>query len=199
MVPKTCSIEECTGPTVGRGWCRRHYNLWHRRGTPAEPVAPTAIERFHKAYAKSPSPYGLPAPCWIWKLSASWDYPQFKVDGHQVKGHKFSYQYHHGEIPEGYVVRHKCDRPLCVNPDHLELGTHSDNAQDRTRRNRTRAKKIEQHQVEEIRVLIDQGHMTLVAIADHYGVTPGMIGHIKHGRMRLRPTRPILHRELIAK
>jgi hypothetical protein len=36
------------------------------------------------------------------------------------------------------VVRHKCDRPGCVNIDHLETGTYSDNNQDAVRRGRWR-------------------------------------------------------------
>lgn len=37
---------------------------------------------------------------------------------------------------ESKVVRHKCDNPRCINPEHLELGTHTDNMLDMTSRNR---------------------------------------------------------------
>jgi hypothetical protein len=37
---------------------------------------------------------------------------------------------------KGIVVRHKCDNPRCINPEHLELGTHKDNMQDMTARAR---------------------------------------------------------------
>lgn len=39
-----------------------------------------------------------------------------------------------GELPE--VVRHKCDNPRCINPEHLEGGTQKDNMQDCIKRNR---------------------------------------------------------------
>lgn len=41
-----------------------------------------------------------------------------------------------GEIPDGLLVRHKCDNRLCVNPEHLELGTIQDNVNDREIRGR---------------------------------------------------------------
>lgn len=43
-----------------------------------------------------------------------------------------------GDVPRGMVVRHKCDQALCVNPDHLEIGTQRDNVQDMLDRGRHR-------------------------------------------------------------
>lgn len=36
-------------------------------------------------------------------------------------------------VPPGLVVRHKCDVKLCIDPEHLEIGTYQDNSDDRKR------------------------------------------------------------------
>ena len=70
--------------------------------------------------------YGLGyATAWI-KLPCGTKKPTTK--------HRKVYYEATGELPE--VVRHKCDNPRCVNPEHLEGGTQKDNMQDCVQRGR---------------------------------------------------------------
>ena len=52
--------------------------------------------------------------------------------------HRVAYRLFRGEIPEGQHVLHRCDTPLCANPDHMFLGSRVDNMQDCSAKGRWR-------------------------------------------------------------
>ena len=63
-------------------------------------------------------------------------YAQIGYGGKTWVHHRLVWTLEHGEIPEGMMVLHRCDNPPCINIDHLFLGTHQDNMDDRRRKGR---------------------------------------------------------------
>jgi len=68
--------------------------------------------------------------CWLWMgaLSANGYGVARLQNGKQTSAHRVAYFIETGRLPE--VVRHTCDNPRCVNPEHLRGGTQADNMQD---------------------------------------------------------------------
>lgn len=125
--------------------------------------------------------------CWLWHGTRGISgHGQVRHNGRPDLAHRVSYMIHKGPIPEGMVVRHKCDNPPCVNPYHLELGSAADNMRDKMIRNR-QAKgesqgfaKFTNETVKEARRLRAEG-WTYLQLEKHFGVSRQTISHACRG------------------
>jgi hypothetical protein len=77
--------------------------------------------------------------CWQWTANKNnKGYGMIYWEKHMKKmlAHRAMWEMTNGEIPAGLHVLHRCDNPSCVNPDHLFLGTHRENMQDKLAKGR---------------------------------------------------------------
>jgi hypothetical protein len=135
--------------------------------------------------------------CWIWTgTHDAHGYGVFRSGGVFHLAHRYSYELHYGHIDKGMSVCHHCDNPICVNPEHLFLGTQADNSYDMIAKGRNNISgllvdrrgenhlmaKLTEEQVHEIRTLLATGEAHS-AIAKRYGVSRPTITAIKAGRI----------------
>lgn len=129
---------------AGCGW--DHLVIPSNQGAKSEPISvscyahrvrprPTVAQRFWaKVDVRGPD------ECWEWTASLDQHgYGKFGIEsGLCERAHRFAWALTRGPIGRGLWVLHSCDRRQCVNPAHLRLGNHADNARDRQGRGRAR-------------------------------------------------------------
>jgi hypothetical protein len=112
-------------------------------------------------------------------------YPEIMINRVTKKIHRHIFEECFGEIPAGLVIRHKCDNPFCINPEHLETGTHADNVRDQIKRHRhakgsrKALSKLIEHDIVIIRRMSDMGY-TNRSISKIFNVDETVISEIKN-------------------
>jgi len=134
--------------------------------------------RFWYRVQKSSEPNG----CWMWTGRVGTNgYGLFRIKPspkQPASAHRVSYEMKHGPIPQGFCVLHACDKPLCVNPSHLFLGTQADNMRDMANKGRSAKAPLSESQVLELRAKHATGKYRRVELADEYGISPTAVRYI---------------------
>lgn len=137
--------------------------------------------------------------CWEWQASGDrWGYGQIKHQGVMRLAHRVSWEMHHGAIPEGMQVCHRCDNRKCVRPDHLFLGTQRENVKDMHAKGRQGvsqgqrlSKANEKRRMEGVKLTVESVRGiradkargdTVAAISEKYGVNHMTIWKVTTGR-----------------
>lgn len=190
---KTCSVPECDSAHYGLGFCRKHYMRVRTHGNPSVDgrVKRTDLSvRFWEKVSKS-------SGCWEWTgCKGKKGYGEIGIGGKRgtAFAHRVSYELHHGAIPDGMHILHKCDNPSCVRPDHLFAGTHTDNMRDMWAKERGRCDgagrvgsangnhRLTEAQVTDILEQLGDGKSRR-SIGNQYGVSKTLIGLIAKGKV----------------
>lgn len=191
---RTCAVEGCGRSVFTRSWCSAHYNRWLRNGD-VEASRPVGVKAAGGPEASFWAKVNKTEACWLWTAAQLSRYGVFSVrtpNGTKtVRAHRYAYELAYGSIPDGLLVCHRCDTPLCVRPDHLFLGTQSDNVKDMhskgrggeadVKGERNGQAKVTAEDVRQIRTRFAAGESP-TAIAREYGLTPPSVYDIAKRR-----------------
>ena len=184
-----CSVGGCDRAACRREWCHAHYKRWQRYGDPLyggtvkeyRPRGLTEAEAFAWFMPGDP-PEGC---CWDWTGATNDNgYGIIPGTGGNTLATRAAYRIYHGEIPEeALCVLHWCDRPICVQPAHLHLGTRPDNTREMVERDRHAPgerhpnAKLTDADVKVIR----SSSRTLAALAADLGVSMQTVSRVRRG------------------
>ena len=111
-------------------------------------------------------------------------YHQLRYQGKRNKAHRLVYELNNGPLTSEQVVRHKCDNSSCINPDHLEIGTHADNVLDRVSRGRsakgTRSGKAKLSEDDVVKIRLSP--LSPTELSRIYSVGPEYITKVRKGK-----------------
>ncbi len=154
---------------------------YSHKGMPRRYVGPGHSRRL------SPNTYseeerGYHTPCWVWQRSLStFGYGKLWEEGRLQPAHRVYYERKYGSVPQGLELDHLCT-PFggpknCVNPDHVEPVTHTENIR------RGRKIKLSLEKARQIRYLHCNSHLTNRQIGEIFDVSDTLISNVVQGKI----------------
>jgi hypothetical protein len=123
-----------------------------------------------------------PDECWLWQAwTYFYGYGTFDWKGKKTGANRIAWELLRGPIPEGMEVCHACDVTACCNPNHLFLGTKSDNMRDMHSKGRHPNDRFKADDVRAIRAALANG-VTQKDLAEKYKCNAALISMIKTGK-----------------
>lgn len=170
---QTCSVPGCNKPATSLGMCKKHYTRFSRYGhTDKQSFQGESLEKKLSRFTVNEK-----TNCWEWTGNKSNSgYGTFAHEGKKLYAHRESFKFHNGPIKKCLYVLHKCDNKLCMNPDHLFVGSAKDNSEDMMKKGRQakgadRQPKLTKSQVLELRTLSESRKLSAPALARKFSVS----------------------------
>jgi hypothetical protein len=159
----------------GKKYCSRECGYTREHHAPQRPLE----DRFWEKVQKSND-------CWLWASAINnKGYGDFHIGyGKHKLAHRVAYELTYGDLPPNTILRHTCDNPKCVRPDHLIPGTMTDNQHDMAIKGRSchgsksYFAKLNETTVLAIRSDPDIGILPQWRIAEKYGISRATISNI---------------------
>lgn len=192
LATMVCSYDGCGESVEANKLCVTHYHRqWRHKQSlhpderlvayPKETLAESALRFWQRVQLTADD-----TRCWLLSGQNLQRYGSHSFDGEAWYAHHFAWFITHG-YRSAMCLRHSCDTPRCVNPNHLSEGTHADNMHDKVLRGRqphgeqVEQSKLTENDVRYIRQLLQNG-VNLKTIAQRFPVSSVAIGDIKRGK-----------------
>lgn len=146
-----------------------------------------AVARFWAGVKKSDG-------CWLWvRTKRNGSHGSMSFHDEPIYVHRLSYAIHHGPIPPGLFVCHRCDVPNCVRPDHLFVGSQAENIADMFAKGRRPAPRgrfgSQNHKVTltaaQVADIRRRGGENQHALGREFGVSQSTVWRIQRGETRI--------------
>src|SRR5688500_10485353 len=129
------SVDACPRQAPKRGYCNRHYENLRLRGNPVPQRDRDLGDRLAEVGWTV-----TPRDCWEWNGKRNdHGYGIFnskRLGLEDARAHRVMYEHFVGATPSGLMLRHSCDNPPCVNPEHLQPGSAAESMRDMVERRR---------------------------------------------------------------